>query len=808
MALRKTKKKRDVSRPLSPTHKRRRSAPPFYDQFTGDTRQLVLQRPRRSTVADHVPHLQHSDLQSPRTEDDVLSNQFSVIGVTPSQAPGGSSSSISWLAASQTDAGTDMQRLSESSDPISDISNHDESLPRAVFRVETEAVCEPLARVEPRESAKLYGNGPLTGSRSEIAIEEDSPLNSRDSLLLSDFSVSRTWIDLRLPLSNHAPPIIRKPSGIIADSTGTLASNASIRTSDSETLRLSKRDSSYQRLLSGYSQKNRSFEKTSRPRCNPPFYSKAGDPETDAQLSKGLTPALGVPGPTSHIFRPISGEKAPGDQERESSHDVFLGDLIEMHDGQSSLIKTSGSSSRSSSRLSSLSSIAPKTPSVSETASTKTSMFRDVMAGVEAQPSSFFKHWKDTYMQYFPAPEPLRVFPVLTENEVPQGRNDNGDDVERETERHNDPCDLSETSTYTTLNQWRFPTGVSPCEVQEEIRSTSENGISPTRNSNRRGTASGEHTSIEPINCAPVRPAQVPGLDGDASYADPSLEAGVYHHMMRVTSSTPEPALENETGPSKPRQAGRAHQSAEPTSSRQQKTQQKIQPPHLLGERSEGPSQDAAPIPSQVVPPGLTHGETNQRVVGQNLAEEAQGRQEHEDERQRNQQRTAKAERERSDSVQDWMASTPPRRFEGMRCRRGPLRAASSSDEVGCCFCQCLTPLRSLCCGRRGDKDGLFSLCKQSDPLTQDRLRAHRRRTGEPNTSGCRGSTAVVEATPASDEQNDGSRLQHQGNTNESTVAVETPESATPAHPGLVKTAANTTAIRRSKVLGQNTTDP
>ncbi|KAL9003202.1 MAG: hypothetical protein Q9188_003917 [Gyalolechia gomerana] len=721
MAPSRSKKKRHVSRPLSPTHKRRKSAPPIYDQTTGDPQQTVQQeaaqnpvpqRARRSTVTDHAPHLLHSGLQPLRIEDDVPSNQSFVNGVTPSQGSGGSSVSIRWPVASQAEAGTGLQRLLGFPHLISDLPSHDGPLPGAVFHMGTEAVHQPLTQIKPRKSAVQCEKGLVTRSQGQIAAEQNFTLNSRDSSLSSGFSASLSPLSLGLSHSDQTIPIILKSTGItsdstntldskvsdqaspsilrslgiISDSTNTLDTKLSTNTPDSDLPCLSKRNFSYKRLASGCSQENRPFERSSCPSPSPPSHYKAGSPGVYAKSKKGVHPALDVPEPTSRILRLVSMEEAQSDQGRDSSPDVLRGDPIKMYDGEGptdvdteekvslASMERSGSTSRSSSRPSSSSSVKPDTQIVnsdtrilSKADNTRLSTFCDTMAGVEHQPSLFFEFWRDAYVRQFTAPEPLIVLPALTESGMTQGRNNN-DEVDTEINGQNDPSNPSGPSVYLSLHQWRFPPRVTSCEVREEIPPPPQNTIAPTRNSSRQGTESGEHTTRQPMSRVSGMPAQVPGLDGDASSVDPSLEAGVYHHVRQVTSNTPEPALqptEDEAGSSQSRQAGGARQYTEPSSSRQQKGKQKVRPPHLLGEQSGRPGQDAASIASQVMPPGLTYDEINKRIVERNLAEEAQERREAQREERERQRKQRNAEEAQTESIQEWIAvSTPPSRCE------------------------------------------------------------------------------------------------------------------------------------------------
>ncbi|KAL9030308.1 MAG: hypothetical protein Q9196_001558 [Gyalolechia fulgens] len=634
MASSRTKKKRHVSRPRSPTHKRPKPAPPLYDQTTGDLQQAVkqeaaqssvLQRSLRSTITDHVPHLPRSGLEQLSIEDDVPLNQLFANGVAPYQDLRGSSANIRRPVRSQAEVGMDVQILSGSST----LPSHSGPLPGAVFRMGTEAAHEPFTQIKPRKSAVQHGKGLVT----------------------------------------------RSP---------------------------------------GYSKEDKPSERSSCPSPSPSFRYDAGNPGAYAKSKKGVLSTFNVAKPTSRasrIRRLIPMEKVQGDQERALSPDVLPGDLVKMYDEQSptdvdteqqvslALTETNGSCSRSSSRPSSSSSVEPAPQILTKTEHTRFSLFSDMMAGAKDQSGLFLEFWRDAYEGQFAAPEPLRVFPALTGNEITQGRNDN-DGFDRETDGQNEPSNPSGSSTYLSLVKWRFPTGVSSHEVQEEIPLAPQHAITPTGNSSGQGT---EHTSTQAMSRVSGIPAHVPGLDGDAPSVDPSLEAGVYHHLRPVTSSTTEPELEPEL--------------------------------ESIGE-------------DQVMPPGLTPDEINEGIVGRNLAEEIHERQESPREEHERQRKQHNAEGQQSESIQEWMASTPPRRSRGMTVQPGRLRETTNTDAAGCWLCQCLTPLRSLCCGRKRDGYDAMRICRgrarSRDPLTEDRLHEHMRAIGQPQISG-RGSTTVPE---------------------------------------------------------------
>ncbi|KAL8938753.1 MAG: hypothetical protein Q9211_003059 [Gyalolechia sp. 1 TL-2023] len=745
MASSRTKKKRHVSRPRSPTHKRPKPAPPLYDQTTGDPQQAVkqeaaqssvLQRSLRSTITDHVPHLPRSGLEQLSIEDDVPFNQLFANGVAPYQDLRGSSANIRRPVRSQAEVGMDVQILSGSST----LPSHSGPLPGAVFRMGTEAAHEPFTQIKPRKSAVQHGKGLVTRSPGKIAVEENFTSNSRNSSLSSKISASSSPLNLGSRLSHQISPSllqspsitsdsrgsldskvsdqtfpsILKSSGIISDSTGALNLKVSTNTSDSDVTRLSKRIFSGQRLTSGYSKVNKPSERSSCPSPSPSFRYDAGNPGAYAKSKKGVLSTFNVAKPTSRasrIRRLIPMEKVQGDQEKALSPDVLPGDLVKMYDEQSptdvdteqqvslALTETNGSCSRSSSRPSSSSSVEPAPQILTKTEHTRFSLFSDMMAGAKDQSGLFLEFWRDAYEGQFAAPEPLRVFPALTGNEITQGRNDN-DGFDRETDGQNEPSNPSGSSTYLSLVKWRFPTGVSSHEVQEEIPLAPQHAITPTGNSSGQGT---EHKSTQAMSRVSGIPAHVPGLDGDAPSVDPSLEAGVYHHLRPVTSSTTEPELEPEL--------------------------------ESIGE-------------DQVMPPGLTPDEINEGIVGRNLAEEIHERQESPREEHERQRKQHNAEGQQSESIQEWMASTPPRRSRGMTVQPGRLRETTNTDAAGCWLCQCLTPLRSLCCGRKRDGYDAMRICRgrarSRDPLTEDRLHEHMRAIGQPQISG-RGSTTVPE---------------------------------------------------------------
>lgn len=199
--------------------------------------------------------------------------------------------------------------------------------------------------------------------------------------------------------------------------------------------------------------------------------------------------------------------------------------------------------------------------------------------------------------------------------------------------------------------------------------------------------------------------------------------------------------------------------------------------PETSDEAPGRPSQETATISTLLPTPGLTSDKSNEPVIEQCPAEEAQ-------ERQRNRQN---AERQQTESIEEWIAgSTSRRRCRRMMVRQRRPQAGISSDEATCCFCSCLVSLRPLCCGRKPDRDRPTGLRQRqpdasNTPLTEGQLDEHRRRTGEHYRWGWGSTQAVGESSPHQRERNDQSQrepVEHQDRADGSTAPVENPAPA------------------------------
>ncbi|KAL8721689.1 MAG: hypothetical protein Q9225_001689 [Loekoesia sp. 1 TL-2023] len=402
--------------------------------------------------------------------------------------------------------------------------------------------------------------------------------------------------------------------------------------------------------------------------------------------------------------------------------------------------------------------------------------------------------------------------------------------------------------------QETYQPSTSPRGGHIEIPRTPLNSIAPTRSGNWQDMRSTGGATSQPIGHGPGPSAHLPEPNSGASSVGPSLRADVYHDQTHVTSRTPEPTLdprEEEPGPTNARQVGGTHRIKDPSPLGQKQGEKSHQPtdsnldlsvapgqpsgkssspatiaaapaddhvvektgnrdqrnlaPNTSDDASGRPIQDAATSSTLLPTPGLTVDERNEPVVQQHLGEEAR-------ERQTTRQ---SAEQQQSESIEEWIAaSTPRRRCGRMTLRQRRPQVGISSDEATCCFYNCLVSLRPLCCGRKPDRDRPVSVRQRqrqrqrqpdasTTPLTEGQLDEHRRRTGEPHVWG-RGSTqAVGESSPHQRERNDQSQrepAEHQDGANTSTTPVE--------NSAPVQGAEDTTGLQHAAADNESVTAP
>lgn len=554
----KTTKKRRASRSLSPTQKRRKSAPPLYDQAGGNTQQTVQQgatpisvrqRPRRRTVNDHPSELLHSDIQPQRMKGDIL-DRFSADNVNPSHhSTGGSNHTRSQFHA-QAEANIDPQRFLGSSHLTWNLPIRSGPSPGAIIGTGSEAVPESLARTQPRESGVQHGHRrPRRPTKllCKTGADKNRTSNSRESSLSSDFLALSSPLDLGSPFLDPVSPSQSrasaipsdsidtldsmvldpkfsksKSSGFTSNSADTLESEFSIDKSSSDFSRPSKRNLLYQRLVSGCSQDDRPFERSGCPSPTPSFRNDAVNPEACAEHTKGIIS-------TPEFQRATSPSVGPIIREGESPPYVCPGDPIQTDGAESpsemmeeklslAAMAAFGSSSRSSSASHLLSSANhdPHNPTKDE--HKKFSTFCGMMSGTEDEPRQFFDLWKNAYVQQLATPEPLTVLPVLTVDETTQAINEsqNEDNDHRNLPGGNDWIDIDDpeldaeereaalqrlyssdppdNAYYRYLSRWTFE------EVRELI--TPRGGTRHTRNRVWQRSEAGEYVLVPPTSPA------------------------------------------------------------------------------------------------------------------------------------------------------------------------------------------------------------------------------------------------------------------------------------------------------------------
>lgn len=672
-----------------------------------------------------------------------------------------------------------------------------------VTRSQRKIAAKEKDALKPRGSS-LLSDSPASLSPLDLGSPNLGQISS--SSLSGSLAITSNFTDTLDSMVLDQNASISKSSGIISDSLDTLGTEISTDVATGDMPDFPKQRSLYQRLVSGSSYDDRPFERSSCPSPTASFQYEADNVGACTEHTKGTHWALEAEQPTNRVVKSLSVETTQSVQEGESSRDVIPTDRSKngersvtdenLEEKMSSAMGILGSS-RFSSGSFSFGSVERTPEIVTKDEHRKFSTFCRTMSGFEDQPHHFSDLWKDAYVRQLATPEPLRVFPALLRDETTPVTNDNEDvdTVDRGRSEQNDrgnrsrrnrmsetdipepdddikdreawlerlrSADSPDNAYYRILRRWTFQ-GIreygSPQTTARHIR-----------NSYRQRTEAGDFIISEPPSpacdvsasdaLASNVPDPIPCLDGDASPVDPSLEAGVYHHRRQVGSSTPEPVLqptEEEPAASKPARAAESHGHAKASSPRQKKGKREIQPAHLSGEQSGSPSQTAAPIELQTMPP-----------VHRAQAEEAlEGQRAHRSPLQIHMNQASfqhSTEEGQTGSIHEWIAaSTPPRPPRGYIVQPGQRRAATGSDEAGCCLCQCLAPLRSLCCGSR-------------DQLTEDRLQEHMRTTGDPYVYG-RGSTLVA--------GENGSRLklgQHQGDAHESSAIAENSAPAAPNH--------------------------
>lgn len=113
------------------------------------------------------------------------------------------------------------------------------------------------------------------------------------------------------------------------------------------------------------------------------------------------------------------------------------------------------------------------------------------------------------------------------------------------------------------------------------------------------------------------------------------------------------------------------------------------------------------------------------------------------------------AEQKKSDAIQGWIPepapATPSKRC-GMTVSQRPRSGTVSSDEAGCLVCGCFKGLRWVCrccCrGRQADAENTSPA-----PLTEDTLVEHTEQTGQPYAARIHGSETKASGSPSSEQE-------------------------------------------------------
>ncbi|KAL8828746.1 MAG: hypothetical protein Q9170_006467 [Blastenia crenularia] len=733
MPLSRKSTKRLVSRPLSPTHKRRKSAPTGFDQLTAESQDAaqtsVRQRPRRRTFVNRDHHLQHSKSSPLKAEEDALvtknspedeSTAIGTIDTEPDTEP-----DTSALRCPSWENPSFMQNVPRTQDlrPISPIIQQRGS-PQTNDSNSRLGLSKPLWPIQDI----TIRTRPLPGKVDHAKTNEGKGTSRQTTPLRCEMQ----------PGSSYSNPYRRKFSD--------------------------------ERVVSGSSEEDRPFRRSHCPSPHHSIQHLESIPGTHPGAIENMKQALNVPVIRGRKIESSQSEKAVSDPEREQppsnkdrpswrgskrvTAEAILGEFNHIHDVYSvadvditdvdGVEKTSSASGEartsSSTKLSSRSTLSWASTDYHFDAGARemaTGARFDALTMKGKTPVKLSGTGKHDF--HVEAPEPMMVFSALTGDGTMEGM-----EADRDADRPNTAEDQQDDHYYSRYNGWpvRFPSMVQEDLSYSGTAAPSLNDAAPPQSLNEgtykpstdssRGQA---NTSYAPSGSSNEKCAKCKAGRGNAKRVggvDGQEESSTSGQKMSAVSQAREPAGET---------SAHVTTATSPTAG------------HADTGRQEHEGQASETVPTPGLDPRTRTLLDPRRSLPLDVRQLAE---------------IQHVERRPSESIQEWRTGiftvpTTPRGGTTLRRRR----PTTSSGEDGCCICHCLTPLRLLCCGRNPNRDGPIRLeQRQADigtssgaPLTpygideRSRLRDPAPITGPAPMNG-RVYTRVADRTSPQDEEN------------------------------------------------------